>query len=299
MAERREVSQDITEAERRDLVRRIALRGSRGRDLVEQTVAPSQDFSAAAEAAIAADPVQFSATTMDELSEIVNAPTVDAARYAEAQREVFRRGQERELAGGQQYFDDARTVTEATNFALGEYEDQLEQLRDERSGGDDFFLYNNRGDFDESGQLIPGFSEEEARLFEAAEQQIQGSEVYEDFLLELLQFGVEDDAQLGSGEGAVEVLKIPANEPWPYPAAAWQVRQLMIENGESPQAVVAFLRGLETLHGSTATMAENVRLGPGGTAVGRPPRPPRPFPRWSGDTTYRPGPFGPGSSSLQ
>ena len=277
MAERREVSPDITEAERRDLVRRIALRGSRGRDLAEATVAPSRDFSAAAEAAIAADPVELSPVAMSDLGEMVNAPTAEAARFAEAQREIFRRGQERELAAGQRYFDDARTVTEATNFALAEYEDQLERLRRARQKSDPNLFDPSLFDYSDSvSTQQSSFSIFEQEKFEEAEQNIDALRnltesntgvLLPDYENKIIQLARTFNPEMGSFNSLL--LQTIA-----------EVRDEMINDGISPQDVVAYLRGIQFLYTipndpgldpnspfDPRVMPRNVRVGPGGSSL--------------------------------
>ena len=124
------VSKEATEAERRQLVKNIAERGTRAYDAVETTVAPSRDYSKAARAAVAADPVELPPSAQAELGEITDAPAQTASRYSEALRSIFGQGRDRELAYGNQFYDDAGTVIDATNRELSEHEADLIKARE-------------------------------------------------------------------------------------------------------------------------------------------------------------------------
>jgi len=130
MAEPRKLDPELSEPERRDLVRRITERGSRGYQAEETTVQPSVDYAAAAEAAVRADPVVLPPSAQEELAGITGQVADEAQRFAAAQREIFERGRQRELEAGQQYFDQGALVREATDFALARYSEQLAE--DER-----------------------------------------------------------------------------------------------------------------------------------------------------------------------
>jgi len=130
MAEPRKLDPELSEPERRDLVRRITERGSRGYQAEETTVQPSVDYAAAAEAAVRADPVVLPPSAQEELAGITGQVADEAQRFAAAQREIFERGRQRELEAGQRYFDQGALVREATDFALARYSEQLAE--DER-----------------------------------------------------------------------------------------------------------------------------------------------------------------------
>jgi hypothetical protein len=135
MAEPRKISKEITEPERRDLVRRIAERGSKGYEIKEETVKPSVDYSQAAAATFAADPVELPPEALADLNATTGQSAADAQRYAEAQRAIFAAGQQRELAMGNEFFDDAQIVTEATNFGLAQYAQELQEARSTSGSG--------------------------------------------------------------------------------------------------------------------------------------------------------------------
>lgn len=130
MAEPRKLDPELSEPERRDLVRRITERGSRGYQAEETTVQPSVDYAAAAEAAVRADPVVLPPSAQEELAGITGQVSEEAGRFAAAQREIFERGRQRELEAGQRYFDQGALVREAQDFALARYSEQLAE--DER-----------------------------------------------------------------------------------------------------------------------------------------------------------------------
>lgn len=127
MAAEEYVAQGLTEKGRRDLVDRIAERGSRGYETVERTVAPSQDLAAAADAAVQADPVVLPPAAQAALAELTGAPVTAANNYAEAQRAIFARGQEREQAYGGQFYDDTQRQVRGHNAQLIEYATALQE----------------------------------------------------------------------------------------------------------------------------------------------------------------------------
>ena len=57
----------------------------------------------------------------------------EAERFAEAQRAIFERGQQRELHAGQRYFDQGEIVREATDYGLARYAEQLAEAARRRS----------------------------------------------------------------------------------------------------------------------------------------------------------------------
>ncbi len=120
-----QLNTEMSEPDRRALVKRIAERGSRSEEIKETTVQPSVDYSAAAEAAFAGDPVELPPAATDALSETVNKSANAASRYAEAQRAIFARGRGREAAYGNEFLDDTKIQIEATNTDLKKYEQDL------------------------------------------------------------------------------------------------------------------------------------------------------------------------------
>jgi hypothetical protein len=132
MAEPRKLDPELSEPERRDLVRRITERGSRAARAEETTVRPSRDYAAAAEAAVRADPVVLPPSAQEELAGITGAVADEAGRFAAAQREIFDRGRQRELEAGQRFFDQGALVREAQDFALARYSEQLAEAERRR-----------------------------------------------------------------------------------------------------------------------------------------------------------------------
>lgn len=132
MADPRKLDPELSEPERRDLVRRITERGSRAARAEETTVQPSVDYAAAAEAAVRADPVVLPPSAQEELAGITGAVSEEAGRFAAAQREIFGRGRQRELEAGQRYFDQGALVREAQDFALARYAEQLAEAERQR-----------------------------------------------------------------------------------------------------------------------------------------------------------------------
>ncbi len=132
MAEPRKLDPELSEPERRDLVRRMTERGSRAARAEETTVRPSIDYAAAAEAAVRADPVVLPPSAQEELAGITGAVADEAGRFAAAQREIFERGRQRELGAGQRFFDQGALVREAQDFALARYSEQLAEADAER-----------------------------------------------------------------------------------------------------------------------------------------------------------------------
>ena len=120
-----ELDREMSEPDRRKLVKRLAERGTATEEIAETTIAQTRDYSAAAEAAFQGDPVQLPQAAQEALSETVQAPAEAGAKYAAAQRSIFGAGQGRELAAGHQFLDDTKTTVEATSYALGEYDEQL------------------------------------------------------------------------------------------------------------------------------------------------------------------------------
>ena len=133
MADR--LDREMSEGERRDLVRDIASRRERGYEIRDTVVEPQVDYAAAAAAAVAADPVELAPATEAELNEVSGEASQAGSRYAEAQRAIFDRGINRELDYGNVWYDDQQGVTDATNFALDEYQAAMERARAARPSG--------------------------------------------------------------------------------------------------------------------------------------------------------------------
>lgn len=132
MADPRKLDPELSEPERRDLVRNISQRGSDGYEIRDTTVQPSTDYAAAAEATMLADPVVLPEAARAELAGITSAVAEEANRFAEAQRAIFARGQDREMAAGQTYYDQGDMVRDATDFGLARYSESLAAAEEER-----------------------------------------------------------------------------------------------------------------------------------------------------------------------
>ena len=124
-----ELDRNMSEGERRDIVRALATRTDRGYEIKETTVQPQYDYAAAAEAAVAADPVSVSAQTAADLAARTNAPSEAGSLYAEAQRAIFEAGRGREGEYSDVWFDDHKGVIDASMFALDEYRAAVEADR--------------------------------------------------------------------------------------------------------------------------------------------------------------------------
>lgn len=130
-----ELSDSLTEPDRRALVRNIAARGRRGYEIKKETVQPSVDYAAAAEAAMRADPVELPPAAQAELSDRAQAASTDAERFAEAQRAIFNRSAQRELDYNNKYYDQASTTIDATNFQLNKFAEEIARRAAARRGG--------------------------------------------------------------------------------------------------------------------------------------------------------------------
>jgi hypothetical protein len=132
------IDTEMSEAERRDLVRQLAGRKARSEELAETTAAPSYDYSQAAMAATAADPVELPPEAMAELGDTVGAPAADAKRYADAQAAIFQRGQDREGAYGNAYYDRMGQMAGAINHQLTQYDADLAEAEAARAAASSY-----------------------------------------------------------------------------------------------------------------------------------------------------------------
>ena len=136
-----QVSSGLTEDERRALVRRVSERGSAGYRAMETATAPVRDYAAAADAAVAADPVELPPAATQALSELTGRPVESSDRYAEAQRSIFEQAAQRELDYGNQYYDDVQRQIAAHNRQLDDYALALQQQADAAAAA----AYRGRG----------------------------------------------------------------------------------------------------------------------------------------------------------
>jgi hypothetical protein len=124
-----ELDRNMSEGERRDIVRALATRTDRGHEIKETTVQPQYDYAAAAQAAMAADPVDIPPEALADLSARTNAPSEAGSLYAEAQRAIFEEGRGREGEYSDVWFDDHQGVVDASVFALDEYRAAVDAAR--------------------------------------------------------------------------------------------------------------------------------------------------------------------------
>ena len=89
------VSEGLSEQGRRDMVSRIAAGGSDGYEVAETAKRPTADLAAAAEAAVAADPVDLGPGASAALSELTGGTMGSSSSYVDAQREIFERSRQR------------------------------------------------------------------------------------------------------------------------------------------------------------------------------------------------------------
>jgi len=124
-----ELDRNMSESDRRDIVRAIAGRKERGYEIKETTVQPQYDYAAAARAAVASDPVELPPAGEADLAAMTGAPSEAGAKYAEAQRAIFESGQDRELGYGNEWMDAQQGVVDASVFALNEYQAAVDAAR--------------------------------------------------------------------------------------------------------------------------------------------------------------------------
>ena len=119
------VSAAAAEYERRRMTQAVAEQGSRGYTTQEQTVKPSADLATAATASIAAAPVDLSTGQSAQLAAGTDALAARANAYADAQRQIFKTGQESTLVSENAAYDKFQTIADASNFKLDKYKEQL------------------------------------------------------------------------------------------------------------------------------------------------------------------------------
>lgn len=124
-----ELDRNMSESDRRDIVRAIAGRKERGYEIKETTVQPQYDYAAAARAAVASDPVELPPAGEADLAAMTGAPSEAGSKYAEAQRAIFESGQGRELGYGNEWMDAQQGVVDASVFALNEYQAAVDAAR--------------------------------------------------------------------------------------------------------------------------------------------------------------------------
>jgi len=119
------LDKEITEIERRRLVKSLAASGTRGQEQRDTSVQTTTDYSAAAADIFAGDPVQLSATAEQSLVDTANEPVESGTRYADAQQAIFDRSRQRSADSNNQYLDDHGTTIEAQQYKLAQYEEDL------------------------------------------------------------------------------------------------------------------------------------------------------------------------------
>ncbi len=124
-----ELDRNMSEGERRDIVRALANRTARSGEILETTVQPQYDYAAAAQAAMAADPVDIPPEALADLSARTNAPSEAGSLYAEAQRAIFEAGRGREGEYNDDWMNAQQGVVDASQFALDEYMNAIEAAR--------------------------------------------------------------------------------------------------------------------------------------------------------------------------
>lgn len=132
------ISAAAAETERRRMTQAVAEQGSRGYTTQEQTVKPSADLAAAAKSAIAAAPVDMSTGQAAQLASGTDAVAAKANAYADAQRQIFKTGQESAAVSENTAYDQFQTIADASNFKLDKYKEQLaeqEAYRNSLGGG--------------------------------------------------------------------------------------------------------------------------------------------------------------------
>tara|TARA_R110000751_G_scaffold50625_2_gene111724 strand:+ start:1198 stop:2286 length:1089 start_codon:yes stop_codon:yes gene_type:complete len=132
------ISADAAEAQRRQMTQAVAAQGSRGYETQAATVQPSKDVAAAAQRSILAAPVDMTDGQRSALATGTDELAGSAELYADAQRQIFKTGQDSALAAGNTAYDGFSTLAEAQNFQLDRYRQQLADnyaARNRGSGG--------------------------------------------------------------------------------------------------------------------------------------------------------------------
>lgn len=120
----REISSELTEPERRELVKAIADRGSRAYQVRDKATFPLKEAVRYSEERLKADPVDLGPAMEDLMAGVVDA-SGDAQRIAEAQRAIFGRSAVSDLKANERSLDIFGNQIEATNSELARYEEQL------------------------------------------------------------------------------------------------------------------------------------------------------------------------------
>ena len=132
------VTAAAAEAARRQMTQAIAAQGSRGYETQAATVQPSKDVAAAAQRSILAAPVELNDEQRSALTAGTDELAGSAELYADAQRQIFKTGQDSALAAGNAAYDGFGTLADAQNFQLDKYRAKLaenEASRLARSSG--------------------------------------------------------------------------------------------------------------------------------------------------------------------
>ena len=132
------ISAAAAEAERRRMTQSVAEQGSRGYETQAVTVQPSEDMVTAAKASILASPVDMSDGQQAALAAGTEGVAASSDKYADAQREIFRGGQESMLGYENEAYDKFGTYADAQNYQLNRYRTKLaedEEARGSGSGG--------------------------------------------------------------------------------------------------------------------------------------------------------------------
>ena len=136
------VTAAAAEAARRQMTQAIAAQGSRGYETQAATVQPSKDVAAAAQRSILAAPVELNDEQRSALTAGTDELAGSAELYADAQRQIFKTGQDSALSAGNTAYDGFSTLADAQNFQLDRYRAKLaenEAARLARGAWDDLF----------------------------------------------------------------------------------------------------------------------------------------------------------------
>tara|TARA_R110000803_G_scaffold140281_2_gene206826 strand:+ start:727 stop:1710 length:984 start_codon:yes stop_codon:yes gene_type:complete len=193
------VTAAAAEAARRQMTQAIAAQGSRGYETQAATVQPSKDVAAAAQRSILAAPVELNDEQRSALTAGTDELAGSAELYADAQRQIFKTGQDSALAAGNAAYDGFSTLADAQNFQLDRYRAKLaenEAARLARSSGsawDDLFpdasddltvpqdhrvqLGGSETGFPDPVDSTPGFGVNMERDFGAAGEMMSSDEI--------------------------------------------------------------------------------------------------------------------------